>query len=104
MRSKACNDDTLTIYFLEVSRIIDVHKIDKYRIANLDETGFSPNKECLRSDHRKRFVTRAIRAQLRSPEFKNIERVTMMPVVFASGCVGRCIFFVERETPQIQIF
>ena len=74
-----------------------------FHITNLDETGMSPNKYCLESDKRKMFVTRSSFAVQRSPEFRNIERITMMPVIIASGCVGRPLYVQKGKTVKFRV-
>ena len=97
IRWKSFNADVLTTYFAAIHRIIAEIAIDCCHSANLDETGVCPNRDCIGSTHKKEHVIRASASQKHSPEFRNIERVTLKPVVFAIGCVGRPLFIVNGK-------
>ena len=97
IRWKSCSAEVLTTHFAAVHKIIAENTIDCYHICNLDETGMFPNRECLKSSHKKGYVTRSCHPVKRSPEFRNIDRVIMMPVVFASSCVGRPLIGLEGK-------
>ena len=101
LRWSAGNADVLTTHLIEVHKIIADNRIDSYHIANLDETDISPNRDSLKSSHKKAYVTRSSRlgcSVQRSPEFRNIERLKSMPVVFASGCIRRPLFVVKGKS------
>ena len=82
-----------------------MHNLDPSRIANLDDTGGTASNDCRQSVRNKTFNTRGRPAEGQSPEFKNIKRITMMPVVFANGDVGRSLFVVQgtRVTYRITL-
>ena len=94
-RWRATNAQNLTHHFAEIECLIRVHNLDASRIANMDETGSTASKKCRQSARNKTFTTGGRPAERQSPEFKNIKRITMMPVVFANGDVGRSLFVVQ---------
>ena len=94
-RWRATNAQNRTHHFAEIERLIRVHNLDPSRIANLDETGSTASNDCRQSVRNKTFNTRGRPAERKSSEFKNIKRITMMPVVFANGDVGRSLFVVQ---------
>ena len=72
-----------------------MHNLDPSRIAYFDETGSTASNDCRQSVRNKTFNTRGRPAERQSPEYKNIKRITMMPVVFANGDIGLSLFVVQ---------
>ena len=72
--------------------MIKKHNIDASRLANLDEAGATAEKEALEIARFRTFTTRDTSHQVRLPVFRNVSRVTIMPVIFANGEKGRPLF------------
>ena len=96
-RWKATSAESLTSHFAELERLIRVHNLESSRIANLDESGLTPSKECPQSNRTNSYNARGQKPLQRSPEFRNVKRITVMPVIFANVDVGRAIFVVEGK-------
>ena len=94
-RWRATNAENVTHHCAEIERLIQYHNLNPSRIANLDETGTKASKDCLQSVRNKTFNTRGRPAERQSPGLKNLTRITMMPVVFAQGEIGRPLFFLQ---------
>ena len=88
IRFNAINADTLTKYIAVVEQLLKSHNIDPCRLANMDETGATADKEALGITSFRTFSSRESRHEVRIPTFKNVARVTIMPVIFASGVAG----------------
>ena len=67
----ATNADVLTRRFAEIEQLIKDFRIDSQRIANLDETGFTPNRDKAGRIRHKMFKRRENRGapQARAPQF-----------------------------------
>lgn len=94
-RWRATNADNLTKHFARLEAIIQEHNIDAPRIANLDETGTTPDDDCTKSPRTKSYCLRGSYAQQQAPKFSNVKRITMMRFVFADSHVGRPLFAIR---------
>ena len=96
----ATNATALMIHIASIKHII--------KIANLLETGVTPNRDTKENLTGKAARSRSMFAmvgknQMRSAHIKNLGRVTMMPVVLADGRCGRTLFVVQRRTLPFRI-
>lgn len=89
--------------FAAIHIIIADNRLDCDHICNLYETGMSLNREYLKYSHKKAYVIRSSNSVKRSPDFRNINRVTLMLVVFASGCNGWPLFVVKVERIKFRV-
>ena len=103
LRWRSCNAETLTTHMASIGKLIKENNISPDCIVNIDETGMSPNKDGLRSDKRKAYHTRGSRPERRSPIFRNIEHITLLPVVFANGDCGRPLFVLKGKQLKYQV-
>lgn len=99
-RFRATNADNMTSHFAAIERIIHENDIDAARLANLDESGITPGNYQSRVGKKKVYCTRYATqhkqtAETSSPESGNINRVTLVGVVFASGEAGGPTFIFE---------
>lgn len=78
-----------------VKKITDENGIDSQRIYNLDESACKPSRDFRTSSHFKAYVARAMERISRAPKFKRVDRVTLMPVIFAKGTKGRSLFVIK---------
>ena len=72
--------------------LIKKHNFYASRLANLHEAGATAEKEAREITRLRKFTTREIPHQVHLPVFKNVSRVTIMPVIFANGEKGRPLF------------
>ena len=103
LRWRSCNAETLTTHMGSIRKLIKENNISPDCIVNIDETGMSPKKDGLRSDKRKSYHTIGSRPERRSPIFRNIEQITLLPVVFANGDCGRPLFFLKGKQIKYQV-
>ena len=94
-RWRATNADVLKTHFAEIEALVKEHKIDATRLCNLDESGCSPETRHTGMSRKASYLTRAFAGQKRAPQFTNVQRVTLMPICFASGNMGNPLFVVE---------
>lgn len=102
------NSTTLTTHITSLEHIIKTNNIPPSHIANLDETGVTPNCDTKGKMTGKVAMRRSMRAmggnnQMRSAHFRNVGLVTMMPVVYADGGCGRPLFVVQGRTLPCRI-
>ncbi len=83
IRYESTNGENLTAHFVAVEAIIEEHNLDLSRIANLDETVITQSRDCARVSGARAFLSSTNGWQEQLPSFKNIDRVTIMPVIFA---------------------
>lgn len=72
-------------------------------MCNLDEVGCTPAREAHGHTRHKVYITRSQSGQQRSPEFKNVRRITILGVIFASGCRGDPMFVVEGASIRYRL-
>ena len=96
-RFRACNAEALTTHMATLDKIITENCIDPSRIWNLDETGATPGKDANGKDNSRIYMTRAGAKDSRTDTFLNTNRVTMMPVISASGDMGAPLFFFKGK-------
>jgi len=77
------------------------NNIDASRLANLDECGVTAGREAAGKTRRKVYMTRTADTQQRTVHFQNVQRVTVVPVIFASGYVGKPSVHCQQNTCQI---
>ena len=104
-RWRATNGDVLTTHLATLEALIQEHSIAASHIANLDKIGVSPNRDA-KWKMRTKLVLRAgtrSHKQSRMPQFKNVNRVTLMPVIFANGDCGRPMVITQGTTEPWRI-
>lgn len=57
----------------------------------------TPSRDCAQSTRTKTYNTRGQTPLQRSPQFNNVKRITVMPVIFANGDLGRPLFVIEGK-------
>ena len=97
IRWAATNATNITQHFAALESVISENNIDPCRIANLDETGTTPNRDCRQTARTKVYNLRGTPPQQRSPEFENVNRITLMSVIFANGVPGRSMFVCKGK-------
>lgn len=75
-RWRACNAAVLTTHFSSITKLIEDNAID---------------------------TTRSSRPQHCTPEFRNLDHVTMMPTIFASGCMAPPLTVVKGKTLKFRV-
>ena len=91
-RFAAVNSEVLTTHFAIPEKLIVENNLDASRIFNLDESGVTPEKDIYGVTSSKRLMPRSGCKDLRTPEFRNLNRVTIMPVISASGSCAPPLF------------
>ena len=86
------NADTLTTYFARIERLIQEHHIDPTRIVNIGESGISADKDNVRTCRTKRYSVPKSNPDKCDVKFSNVNRITLLGCVHASGNIGRPIF------------
>ena len=94
-RFPCTNASNLTAYFAEVEAVIMENNIDAKRMANLDESGFSPDKDIMRTSKRKHYGTISKPLESKLPEFAYKHRISVMPVIFADGSCASPVFILR---------
>ena len=92
IRFDSVNAENRTTHIAAIEDLIKKHKIDASRLANLDEAGATAEKEALEIARVRKFTTRDTSHHVRLSVFRNVSRVTIMPVIFANGEKGRPLF------------
>ena len=95
-----------TKFYYKVHKIIADNEIDSHQFANLDETGITPNRDSPKSSNKKAYLTSSSQigcSVQRCPEFRNIESVTIMPVVFASACAVKPLSVVKGKSLNYRV-
>ena len=87
-RYRATNAVNLVSYAADLKEIIEVNNIDDSRIANIDESGFSPDRDRLGSTAQKRYGTKGTPIYRKLVRFKYRNRITLLPTAFADGSTG----------------
>lgn len=95
--------ENLTHHFAEIERLIRIHNLGPIRIEDLDETTTMDSNEYRQSPRNKIFNTGGRPDERQSPEFKNLKRITMMPVVFSNGETGRPLFVQQGTRVKYRI-
>lgn len=99
LRYKSCNADTISTNFAALKKIISDNNIDSSRICNIDETGSTTEREAGGRLSKKRVLRsgKANRSVVRVPTFKNVDRITMLPTIFANGELGEPLFVIKGK-------
>ena len=84
VRYAAMNAENLTNHIAIFEKIVRENNIDAQRMFNLDESGITPNRNTGRAKQ-KVYCTRSSRSVHLEPTFSNVDRVTLVAVVSASG-------------------
>ena len=84
-RFSAVNADVLTKHFSVLEKHISENDLDASRIFNLDEAGTTPEKDITGIAAARRLMPRPGEKDVKMPQFKKLNRVTMMPIVSAAG-------------------
>lgn len=97
----------MTIHIDSIKQIIKTNNIPLSHIATLDETGVTPNRDTNGKLQGKVVMRGSMHAmsgknQLRLAHLKNVERVTMMPVVFADFGFGANFVLYSRADVSLQ--
>jgi len=71
-------------------------------MANLDECDISAGREATGTAKKVHMTCGAV-AHQRTVEFKNIQRITVVPVIFASGHVGNPLFIIHGTRVQYRV-
>ncbi|CDF36103.1 unnamed protein product [Chondrus crispus] len=103
LRYRATNAQNLTTHFAELESIIKTFHIDSSRICNIDETGYSPNRDASGRMRTKPYCTKGVVSQYRAAFFKNVHRVTLLPAIFACGSVGTPTFVVQGASVAYRV-
>ncbi len=98
IRYESTNAENLTAHFVAIEAIIEEHNLDPSRIANLDEIGITPSRECARVSGAHAFLSSTNGGQEQMPSFKNVDRVKIMPVMFADGTFGRTLYIFKATS------
>jgi len=98
-RFDSTNAKNLTSYLAELEAVIRENNIDPQRIANLDESGVSPDRDRLGRSKRKHYGTRSTPIEQKLVQFTYKNRVTIMPVIFADG-TATAPLFVFKDSKQ----
>lgn len=94
-RFAATNAENLTSFFAALEKVISDNNIDEQRICNLDECGISAETDKVGRSQKKVYTLRSSRPQQKLPEFRNLDRITMMPDIFASAEYGKPLFVIK---------
>ena len=92
IRFSQVNADALTTHFATLDNPIREHDLDSNRIFNLDESGITPDRDMYGITSAKRFMPRSACRDLCTPEFRNLNRVTHMPIISASRACAPPLF------------
>lgn len=94
-RFLATNADVLTTHLASIERLINEHHIDPKRILNLDESGISAAKDDVKISRSKVYCTRGTRPEPPQAQFSNVNRITILACVHASGETSRPMFVLQ---------
>ena len=93
-RFKRVNSEVLTTPFAFLEKLIRENTLDAERIFNLDKTTVIPERDLHGVTSSKRFMPRSGCPDLCIPDFRNLKRVSLMPVISASGaCAHPLLIF-----------
>ena len=84
-RFSAVNADVLTKHFSVLEKLISENELDASKIFNLDEAGTIPEKDITGIVAARRLMPRRGDRDVKMPQLKKLNRVTMMPLVSAAG-------------------
>lgn len=93
LRFAACNGDTMATHFATLEKVLKEHNIDDKRVWNLDECEATPGKDLNARLGSKRFLRKDSGKDIKVASFLNLQRVTMMPAISASGNTALPLFF-----------
>lgn len=99
LRFRSCNAETLSTHFAALKKVIEDNNIDSSRICNLDETGSTPEKEANGRINKKRVLRsgKVRTSVVRVPTFTNVNRVTIVPAIFANGECADPLFVIKGK-------
>ena len=89
------NWEVLTSDVATLKNLIEEDNLDAPRIFNLDESGVTPERDLHGVTAAERLMPRSVCRDLCMPEFRNRHRVTIMPVLSASGETAPAIFMFK---------
>ena len=100
----AVSAETLTAHIAKIEVLVQHFQIDAKRFWNLDETGTTPVKDTRGNFRQKHYIRRGGACEHRVPDFDHASRVTVLPVVSASGETGPPLFvFKGKCIPYRQV-
>eukprot|EP00171_Calliarthron_tuberculosum_P023847 IDg23847t1 len=91
-RFAAANAEVLTQHFAVLGKLFEDLGVDASRVWNLDETGATPGKDVDGAPTARHYLTRQGGSDMRAADFKQLHRITMMPVISAAGDYGPTLF------------
>lgn len=91
-RFAAASAEVLTKHFAVLGKLCDELGVDASRVWNLDETGSTPGKDVDGSATMRHYLTRGGGGDVHAADFKQMGRITVMPVVSAAGDFGPTLF------------
>ena len=94
-RFRTVNAQTMANHFASLECLFQKYNFDTDRVWNLDETGISPSREARGFAKLQRFGRRGTQMDCITPEFGYTNRVTIMPVVSASGTIGPSLWIFK---------
>lgn len=104
VRFAAVNADVLTTHIATLEKLIKDLGVDSKRICNLDESGFSPGRGDVNgTTKRKAFLRSGTRGQKCEPLFQGVDRITLMPTVFADGSLGNLFVVAKGDAIQYRV-
>ena len=89
------NAGVLTTHFATLKKLREENNLDAPRIFNLDESGVTPERDLHGVTASKRLMPRSGCRDICMPEFRNLHRVTIMPVISASGETAPPLFLFK---------
>lgn len=96
-RFRAVNAEVLVEHFAQLEKLIKTYNIDDTRIWNLDECGGTPGRDVIGNTHASRITRKHGGRDYKLPAFVRTNRVTLMPVVSASGDTGPPLFVFKGK-------
>ena len=98
-RFKAFNGAALANHFATLEKVIRENGIGPERIFNLDEAGVTPDRDTNGRRSSKRFMARDQQCDMQLNEWLYSNRVTIMPIISASGEAGPPLFVFKDKLP-----
>ena len=92
IRFSQVHADVLTTHFASLEKLIREDDLDSNRIFNLDESGITPDFHMYGITSAKRFMPRSGCRDLCTPEFRNLNRVTLVLIISSSGACALTLF------------
>lgn len=104
MRQEGIQFHAINVYSLTTSnqameQLIKTYDIEPCRLTNRDETGATTDKEALGISPLRTFTPREGRREVCILTFKNVSRVTIVPMLFASAGTGSPLFIFKDTRP-----